>query len=33
VIEPDNIRDGTSIERLGSWDGYEGLEKALRTNY
>lgn len=33
LFEPDNIRDGKSVEALASWGGYEGLEKALRTNF
>lgn len=33
MFEPDNIRDGKSVEALASWGGYQGLEKALRTNF
>ena len=33
LFEPDNIRDGKSVEALASWDGYQGLEKSLRTNF
>jgi hypothetical protein len=33
LFEPDNIRNGDSIGKLGDWGGLEGLQGLLKTNY
>jgi hypothetical protein len=32
LFQPDNVRTGESLVKLGSWGGIDGVQKALRTN-
>lgn len=32
LFQPDNVRTGESLAKLGSWGGIPGIEKALGTN-